>query len=402
MKQKKTLIALATLALVIVLGISLSIFYLKKLKAMTEDDARSIAANYLPEGIHFITSDETKDEFELIYFDDREGRSYRVEVGNPDGQLHSIFAQAVMAKEGSSIKIQSTKIKEILESEFQGATLENYSFKEGNIEGMGSIEVHFEWSGYNGVMHLNPETGLVISYSLKRSAQVVIPVGQNNENSGFLTEEEASLRAGDIIASASILDLELELQDDRYVYEIYASDEENLYVLSLDAETGERIRLQTIDKSRIAAPTGEKSPTSATTMSESESTTSVALPTATSTGEQPKPTTAPTVAATPTPQPTQDASPTSTEAPQAVITLPTNDDDWDDIVKYAPEISRERAAQIALGQVSGAGPNHVVNIDFDEDDGLITWEIEINYQGVEYEILVHAGNGTVLEVEVDD
>ena len=84
-----------------------------------------------------------------------------------------------------------------------------------------------------------------------------------------------------------------------------------------------------------------------------------------------------------------------------MITVPTNDDDWDDIVKYAPEISRERAVEIALSRIPGAGINRVISIDLDEDDGVVAWEIEVEYQSREYEVLIHARIGTVLAFEED-
>lgn len=408
LKRKKFTITLCAILLVLALGAGLSIFYFRKTKAMTEEEARTYAADYLPEGIHFITADDSGDEFELLYFDEHAGRTYRVEIAKPDGELHSLVAQTVMGKEGSDIKVESSKIKNILEVEFPSAGLTSYGFVEATGDGLGAIEVLFDWKSFNGTMHLNPETGLVLSFRLKRSAQVVIPVGPNNDNTSFLTDEEAMIQAVEIIGDARILDLELELQEDRYVYEIYASDSEYIYVLSLDAETGERIRLQSTSRERIAAPTGETTASasagSATELMTSESTPEATTSEATASAQ---PTASSTVAPTPTPLPTSPATTAPTTAvspttpPQAVITVPTNDDDWDDIVKYAPEISRERAVEIALSRIPGAGINHVISIDLDEDDGVVAWEIEVEYQSREYDVLIHARNGTVLAFEED-
>ncbi len=419
LKKKKFTITLSSIVLVLALSIGLSMFYFRKTKAMTEEEARAYAADYLPEGIYFVTAADTGDEFELIYFDDRSGRTYRVEIAKSDGELYSLVAQSVMGKEGSEIKIQSEKIKNILESEFPDAVLTNYGFVEGGGDGLGSIELLFDWRGFNGTMMLNPETGLVLSFRLKRSARVVIPLGPDNDNSRFLNKEEAIAEARDYIGDAKILDLELELDDDRYVYEIYASDRDYLYVLSLDAETGERIRLRSTSRSLIAAPTGETTaakeadPTAEATPSDSHSretseATTTAEPqmttetaTASTSAVAVTPTPAVTPAATPSAS-TTTATPQPTTPPKAVIPLPTNDDDWDDIVKYAPEISRERAVEIALGRIPGSGSAHVSSIDLDEDDGVLSWEIEVDYQGREYEVRVHARNGSVLSIEEDD
>ena len=59
-------------------------------------------------------------------------------------------------------------------------------------------------------------------------------------------------------------------------------------------------------------------------------------------------------------------------------------------------ITLEEAKAIALAKVSGAGNDHIW-IEKDMDDGRITYEGEIYYQGMEYEFEINASTGAVIE-----
>ena len=62
-------------------------------------------------------------------------------------------------------------------------------------------------------------------------------------------------------------------------------------------------------------------------------------------------------------------------------------------------ISRERAMEIALSQVSGAKDSHIRELKLDEDDGRWIYEVEIIYNGMEYEGEIDAVTGTILKWE---
>lgn len=65
------------------------------------------------------------------------------------------------------------------------------------------------------------------------------------------------------------------------------------------------------------------------------------------------------------------------------------------------EISLEQAKKIALAKVPGANDSHI-RIEKDRDDGLVTYEGKVVYNGVEYEFEINAADGTVLDWEIDD
>ena len=63
------------------------------------------------------------------------------------------------------------------------------------------------------------------------------------------------------------------------------------------------------------------------------------------------------------------------------------------------DIGRDRAREIALGRVPGADASHVVKLKQDRDDGRLLYEVEILYNGTEYELEIDAADGTVLKFE---
>ena len=59
-------------------------------------------------------------------------------------------------------------------------------------------------------------------------------------------------------------------------------------------------------------------------------------------------------------------------------------------------ISLEKAKSIALAKVSGA-TNSNIRIEQDYDDGMVIYEGEIHYQGMEYEFEINGANGAIIE-----
>lgn len=375
------------IGLVLLLGLSLTLFFYYRNRGLGEEEAKQIAAAYLPAEARFVVSTDQGDRFELVYFDAATGRSYQAEIGKAEAKLESLLVQAVMGTEASSIKIESQAIKSILEAELPGAVLDRYQFVEGSREGLGSIRLDFEWFGYRGRMLLNPETGDLLSYTLREAAQLVIPVNPLEESAAFLTIDEARDRAEALIGPVRIVDMELVERDGGFVYLINATDDKSLHTLTLDAKTGEQLELRSVDQDEFLALPDDAPTTKTPTVTKAAT---------------------PTVTATPTPEPvtTEAPKPTVTEAPveppKLVIPIPTDDDDWDKIVKYAPEISREEAVRIALTRVPGATVSHVEDTDLDEEGGRIVWEIEIEYLDVDYDVIIDAYSGEVISIEVDD
>ena len=71
------------------------------------------------------------------------------------------------------------------------------------------------------------------------------------------------------------------------------------------------------------------------------------------------------------------------------LTQKTNNKDY---------IGENKAKQIALNEVGGG---KVVKIEFDMDDGVPVYEVEIVDDDMEYEVIIHAVTGAILEIDMD-
>lgn len=61
-------------------------------------------------------------------------------------------------------------------------------------------------------------------------------------------------------------------------------------------------------------------------------------------------------------------------------------------------ISFENAMNIAASQVQG----EIVKVELEHEKGILVYEVDIvNSQGVKYEVVIDANNGTILEVKLD-
>lgn len=65
------------------------------------------------------------------------------------------------------------------------------------------------------------------------------------------------------------------------------------------------------------------------------------------------------------------------------------------------DIGLDKAKSIALSQVSGAAESDIVKAHREHDDGRLEYEIEIRYDGYEYEFKIDAATGQILGSESD-
>ncbi|MDE7053354.1 MAG: PepSY domain-containing protein [Oscillospiraceae bacterium] len=74
-----------------------------------------------------------------------------------------------------------------------------------------------------------------------------------------------------------------------------------------------------------------------------------------------------------------------------------------DAESYTPAagnlITREKAQEIALSKVPGAAASHIVKLELDYDDGVAIYEVEIIYNGMEYEMEINASTGSIIAFE---
>ena len=65
------------------------------------------------------------------------------------------------------------------------------------------------------------------------------------------------------------------------------------------------------------------------------------------------------------------------------------------------DISLERAKEIALAQVSGASAADITKAYADYDDGILEYNIEIRYNGYEYDFEINGASGNIMSKDID-
>ena len=72
-------------------------------------------------------------------------------------------------------------------------------------------------------------------------------------------------------------------------------------------------------------------------------------------------------------------------------------------IPSAGPVSADEAKAIALAQVPGAAAVHITDFegDYDDDTGRLEYEIEIKYNGMEYDFEIDSADGTILKYEAE-
>lgn len=77
-----------------------------------------------------------------------------------------------------------------------------------------------------------------------------------------------------------------------------------------------------------------------------------------------------------------------------------DDDDWSNRYPNKEQlIGINRAKEIAIGRVGGG---RIEEIELEEDDGRLIYEVEVKYSGVKYELEIDAYTGEILSFDIDD
>lgn len=73
----------------------------------------------------------------------------------------------------------------------------------------------------------------------------------------------------------------------------------------------------------------------------------------------------------------------------------------DEPIPYSGPLTADEAKAIALAQVPGASGIHIhdFDYDYDDDDGRLKYEVEIRYNGMEYEFEIDSTTGAILKME---
>ncbi|MFC4403078.1 PepSY domain-containing protein [Gracilibacillus xinjiangensis] len=205
-----------------------------------------------------------------------------------------------------------------------------------------------------------------------------------NKASAYLSEQEAEDKVKSQF-SGEIVEIELEENDNRRVYEVEIKGTESHYELELHAETGEILKLEEKVIVKAASDNNETDDDRKTDQSNSAQQTTSTKSASNS---------------------NHTVNSNESNADDRNETTSTNTNQVDDGTSKQSQtktttktlISSEKAKSIALDQHSGT----VKELELDEDDGHMVYEIEIHTTTNEIEIEIDGYTGSVISVSKDD
>ncbi|WP_226038084.1 PepSY domain-containing protein [Aquibacillus saliphilus] len=185
--------------------------------------------------------------------------------------------------------------------------------------------------------------------------------------SANLSEEEAMTKAQSQFPG-EVIEIELERNGKNYVYEVDIEGSDRNYELSIDANTGEILKLEEDRKNT-------KKETGSTTKDDNSD-------------DQNK----------------KKDDDTDNNNVATNENKDTNDDDVDDnttkkdnTTKNTP-ISAEKAKEIALAKFKGT----ITELELDEDDGYLLYELQLDTDKNEVELDIDAYTGEIIAISIDD
>ncbi|KAB8130115.1 hypothetical protein F9U64_14485 [Gracilibacillus oryzae] len=205
--------------------------------------------------------------------------------------------------------------------------------------------------------------------------------------SAFLSEQEAKDKVQSQF-SGEIVKLRLEEDDNRKVYDVEIRGTESYYDLELDAETGKILSLEEDILTTNSDPDLSQSKTNNSTADDNHDDKAANETKADNSANE--------SAVTEKTNQTQTANATS----NAADTQGNNDDKKQNQAANTTKttISSEKAKSIALAQYNGT----ITELELDEDDGQMVYEIEIHTATNEIDIEINAYTGAVNSVSKDD
>lgn len=306
--------------------------------SFTVEDAKTVAAPYLPDGSTFLRSETDSREYELKYYNESLQELYDLDISRITQTVTKLEAQKLDHRGSAQVTLSSTEVENLVKKQYPDAS--DLSIWLDQDDGYYVYEVSLTVDGSRVSLDIHPKTGDILEKEI--DYHYISPDTAAQTSASLIGDEKARTLALKQVPDAVITDLDLEKESGILVYEIELYKDGYEYDLILNAQTGEKIYLSSHkdvwDDNRSiswdhheAADSGSKS--------------------------------------------RQDSRQRST---------------------VSPAISLEQAKQLLLDKVPGA---QIKELELDTDDGRLIYEGELRKGRMEYEFEMDANTGSFLEWE---
>lgn len=224
------------LAILVLFSIFINLVSVKASEIVTVEEAEIIAESNLPQRSKLVDTTENKNKYELKFYNKYKKEKYQIDIDKYTQQITTYKSQLDYLIGSEEIDLDEQRVEQIVLEQIPNAQNVLVSLEQEN--NLYKYEVTLNINSYFGQISVNPSTGIISEKTFKLIAEV-------DRDTKLLSFDEIQQIALSNIPYSTIVDINLESNEDVYIYEIKIYDDKSIYNLKINASTGEKISLDT-------------------------------------------------------------------------------------------------------------------------------------------------------------
>lgn len=212
------------------------------------EKAKDIVEGYLPKDSELSEQDVDDMTIELKYFNKTMMEEYEFELNRKNNQILNVESEKMNLAGSYRIAYNDEAILNLVDDEVGELLGSAVSLEEE--DGLLEYHVYFQTKDWHGKMEINPETGEILEREISVNPKDFFYDGE------ILKLDEIKKLAVRYVPDGKIENIVLKDLKKSKVYQVKISDKNKMYLLWIDAESGEKLSL--IEKSRFANKDEEK------------------------------------------------------------------------------------------------------------------------------------------------
>lgn len=222
------------LVILVLFSIFINLVTVKASEFVTIEEAEIIAQSNLPQRTKLVDATENKNRYELKFYNKYKKEKYQIDIDKYTQQITTYKSQLDYSDGSEEIDLDEQKVEQIILEQIPNAQDILINLEQQND--LYKYEVTLNVNSYFGQISINPSTGIILEKTFKLIAEV-------DKDIILLSFNEAQQIALMNVPYSIIVDINLENNEDTYIYEIKIYDDKSIYTLKINAVTGEKISL---------------------------------------------------------------------------------------------------------------------------------------------------------------
>ncbi len=236
-------------ALFIALGLILGLILAQgnRAKAVSQEDAKAIAADFVPDGASYLAGESNDSGFQFKWFAAEDQTKYQVELTR-DGEVHKVESERLGYEPAPKVIRTKDDVARQFETDFPGSTIEAIELLQRE-EGF-EYEVSFTADGLVSFAVYDAGNAQLVRHKMKAGSQILISLNRQNDAyeaeiaaKGLKDIKSIEALALQQVPGAEIKGMDLEETAEQILYEVSLLKDNLEYLLILDAHNGDMISL---------------------------------------------------------------------------------------------------------------------------------------------------------------